>query len=144
MKYLSSGPADLMWAAVRRFTTFRMLAARGEFYEPIPVADLEHILHLVGEARAQVDASTAILRALLVVSVAEMDKDKDAAIKIRHAGCSKRARRPMKRPGKPCLRFPWISRKQAPRKALRRKHGITFFARHSGKRRLRSASNAAN
>ena len=81
---LTSGAADLMWEAVRKFTAFRMLAARNEEYDPAPVADLDHIQQLIIEARKRVDAGTMILRRLLVVSVAEMDPQKDAAIKAGH------------------------------------------------------------
>jgi len=80
---LAVGPADLMWAATQKFTAFRMLAARNEKYQPAAVADLEHIEHLIEEARKRVDAGTTILRRLLVVSAVELDRSKDAAIKSR-------------------------------------------------------------
>jgi len=80
---LNSGPADLMWTAARRFATFRMLASRNEHYEPAAVADLDHIQELLIETRKRVDASTKILRRLLVVSVVDFDPRKDALTKIR-------------------------------------------------------------
>jgi hypothetical protein len=80
---LTIGPADLMWAAVQKFTAFRMLAARTEKYQPASVADLEQLQRLIEEARKQVDAGTTILRRLLVVSAVELDRDKDAAVKAR-------------------------------------------------------------
>jgi hypothetical protein len=78
---LTAGPADLMWAASQKFTTFRMLAARNGTYQPAPVADLERMQLLIAEARRRVDAGTAILRRLLVVSAVDMDRNKDANIK---------------------------------------------------------------
>jgi len=80
---LNSGPADLMWVAARRFATFRMLASRNEHYEPAPVVDLDHIQQLLVETRKRVDASTKILRRLLVVSVVDFDPRKDALTKSR-------------------------------------------------------------
>ncbi len=79
---LNSGRADLMWVAARRFATFRMLASRNEHYEPAPVVDLDHIQQLLVETRKRVDASTRILRRLLVVSVVDFDPRKDALTKI--------------------------------------------------------------
>jgi hypothetical protein len=60
-----------------------MLAARGEKYQAVAAADLEHLQDLIEQARKQVDAGTSILRRLLVVSAAEMDRNKDAAVKAR-------------------------------------------------------------
>jgi hypothetical protein len=80
---LNSGPADLMWAAARKFATFRMLASHNERYEPAPVADLDHIQKLLVETRKRVDASTKILRRLLVVSAVDFDPQKDALTKAR-------------------------------------------------------------
>jgi hypothetical protein len=78
---LTVGPADLMSAAAQKFTTFRMLAARNQTYQPASVADLERMQLLIGEARRRVDAGTTILRRLLVVSAVDMDRNRDAAIK---------------------------------------------------------------
>ncbi len=72
-----------MWAATQKFTSFRMLAARNEKYAPPAVGDLEHIQALLVEARKRVDAGTAILRRLLVVSAAEIDRNNDANTKLR-------------------------------------------------------------
>jgi hypothetical protein len=80
---LTIGPAGLMCAAAQKFTSFRMLAARSEKYQPAPVADLDRIQHLLEEARKRVDAGTRILRGLLVVSAVELDRNKDAEIKAR-------------------------------------------------------------
>ena len=76
--------ADLMLAATRRFTAFRMLAAREPGYDPPPVQDLEQIQKLIAEARRRSDASSAVLRRLLQVSVNEIDQRRDAAAKDRH------------------------------------------------------------
>jgi hypothetical protein len=81
---LSSGPADLMWAATRKFAAFRMLAARNETYEPGVLADLDRVERLVLEARKRVDASVNTPRRLLVISVAELDPLQDAVLKSRH------------------------------------------------------------
>jgi hypothetical protein len=80
---LTIGPADLMSAAVQKFASFRMLAARSEEFQPAPVTDLDHIQQLLGEARKRVDASTRLLRRLLVVPAAEVDQARDAAAKAR-------------------------------------------------------------
>ena len=80
---LNSGPAYLMWVAARRFATFRMLASRNEHYQPAPAVDLDHIQQLLVETRKRVDASTKILRRLLVVSVVDFDPRKDALTKAR-------------------------------------------------------------
>jgi len=81
---LIGGPPDVTWSAIRRFVSFRMLAARNEEYAPAPVADLDRIQQLILEARKRVDASTAALRRLLVVSVADFDPHNDAVMKARH------------------------------------------------------------
>jgi len=60
-----------------------MLASRNEHYEPAPVADLDHIQQLLVETRKRVDASTRILRRLLVVSAVDFDPQKDALTKTR-------------------------------------------------------------
>src|SRR5580658_6239080 len=56
---LTAGPADMMSAASQKFTTFRMLAARNETYQPAAAAGLERMQFLIGEARRRVDAGTA-------------------------------------------------------------------------------------
>jgi hypothetical protein len=83
---LIGGPPDITWAAIRKFTSFRMLTARkdGGTAEPAAAADLERIQQLILEARKQVDASTATLRRLLVVSVVDFDPREDAAVRARH------------------------------------------------------------
>jgi hypothetical protein len=80
---LTIGPAGLMCAAAQKFTSFRMLAARGEKYQPAAAADLDRTQRLIEEARKRVDAGTTILRRLLVVSAVELDRNKDAEIKAR-------------------------------------------------------------
>ena len=80
---LNSGPADVMWTAVRKFAVFRMLAARNEAYQPLVLADLERVERLIVEARKRVDASTKTPRRLLIVSVAELDPHQDAVLKAR-------------------------------------------------------------
>lgn len=84
---LIGGPPDITWAAIRKFTSFRMLALRKDGSaapEPAAAADLEHIEQLVVETRKRVDASTATLRRLLVISVADFDPREDAAEKAGH------------------------------------------------------------
>jgi len=84
---LIGGPPDITWAAIRKFTSFRMLAVRENDKaapEPAAAADLEHIQQLIIEARKRVDASTATLRRLLVISVADFDPREDATAKARH------------------------------------------------------------
>jgi hypothetical protein len=83
---LIGGPPDITWAAIRKFTSFRMLAVRQDATAPEPAAaaDLEHIQQLIIEARKRVDASTATLRRLLVVSVVDFDPREDAAVKASH------------------------------------------------------------
>jgi hypothetical protein len=84
---LIGGPPDIAWAAIRKFTSFRMLALRrdgGAAPEPAAAADAERIEQLVIEARKRVDAGTATLRRLLVISVADFDPREDAAEKASH------------------------------------------------------------
>jgi hypothetical protein len=81
---LTGAPADLISETVRKFTAFRMLAARSGNYEPAPVADMDQIRNLILESRERVEASTAVLRRLLVVSVKDLDPHRDANIRIRH------------------------------------------------------------
>jgi hypothetical protein len=81
---LIGGPPDVTWSAIRKFVSFRMMVARNEEYAPGPVADLEHIQQLIVEARKRVDASSSVLRRLLVVSVTDFDIHNVAAVKARH------------------------------------------------------------
>jgi hypothetical protein len=81
---LTSGPAGIAYEAVRRLAAFRMLAARNEHYNPAPVADIEHIEDLIAEARDRAEASTAVLRRLLLVSVKDIDPRRDAEMKKWH------------------------------------------------------------
>src|SRR5580704_2798104 len=84
---LIGGPPDITWAAIRKFTSFRMLALRRDGRatpEPAAAADLERIEQLIIETRKRVDASTATLRRLLVISVVDFDPREDAAEKTGH------------------------------------------------------------
>ena len=78
---LTIGPADLMFAAIRKLATFRMLVARNARFQPAPAVDLDHIQKLLEESRQRVDASTSILRSLLLVPAAELDWTRVAAVK---------------------------------------------------------------
>jgi hypothetical protein len=83
---LIGGPPDVTWAAIQKFVSFRMLAARREG-KPVldqAVVDLERIEQLILETRQRVEASTPILRQLLIVSVADFDQRKDAVMKPKH------------------------------------------------------------
>ena len=84
---LIGGPPDITWAAIRKFTSSRMLAVRRDDKaapEPVAAADLKRIEQLIIEARKRVDGSTATLRRLLVISVADFDPREDAAEKASH------------------------------------------------------------
>lgn len=81
---LIGGPPEVTWGAIRKFVAFRMMAARRPEYAPELAADLERIQQLILETRKRVDASSATLRRLLVVSVADFDPQNDAAMKTRH------------------------------------------------------------
>ena len=80
----TSGPAGITYDAVRRLAAFRMLAARNEHYHPAPVKDIERIEDLIAEAHNRAEASTAVLRSLLIVSVNDIDPRRDAEMKKRH------------------------------------------------------------
>jgi hypothetical protein len=85
---LTGGSPDVTWAAIRKFTSFRMLAVRRKddkgATEPAAAADVERIEQLIIEARKRVDASTATLRRLLVISAVDFDPREDAAEKASH------------------------------------------------------------
>ncbi len=72
---LIGGPPEVTWAGIQKFVSFRMMAARadGQQIDEPAAVDLEHIQQLIVETRKRVDASTTILRRLLVVSVADFD-----------------------------------------------------------------------
>ncbi len=72
---LIGGPSDVTWAAIRKFVSFRLMAAAhaGMPVRDAAAADLEHIQNLILEIGKRVDASTPLLRSLLVVSVADLD-----------------------------------------------------------------------
>jgi hypothetical protein len=83
---LIGGPPDVTWAAIQKFVSFRMLAARreGKPVQDPAVADVERIEQLILETRRRVEASTPVLRRLLIVSVADFDLQNDAGMKPRH------------------------------------------------------------
>lgn len=81
---LASGPLDTMFSAVRKLAAFRILASRSETYNPVALADMDRIQQLIVEARSKVDASTAILRRLLVVPVQELDRRSEAPLRASH------------------------------------------------------------
>jgi hypothetical protein len=83
---LIGGPPDVTWASIQKFVSFRMLAAHreGDGIRDPAVADLERIQQLILETRQRVEASTPILRRLLIVSVADFDPRNDAGMKPRH------------------------------------------------------------
>jgi hypothetical protein len=80
---LIGGPSDVTWDAIQKFVSFRMLAVRreGKQMDNPAAADLERIEQLILETRKRVEASTPILRRLLIVSVADFDARNDAAMK---------------------------------------------------------------
>jgi hypothetical protein len=80
----NSGPAGISYDAVRRLAASRMLAAGNDHYHPAPVADIERIEDLIAEARDRAEASTAVLRQLLIVSVKDIDPRRDAEMKKLH------------------------------------------------------------
>jgi hypothetical protein len=83
---LIGGPPDVTWAAIQKFVSFRMLAARREgkpAHDPA-VVDLERIEQLILETRQRVEASAPVLRRLLIVSVADFDPHNDAGMKPTH------------------------------------------------------------
>ncbi len=81
---LNSGQADVIVTALRKLVAFRMLAARGGSYQPAAAADADRIQKLIAESRQRVDASSSVLRRLLVVSVNDMNRNADAQVKVRH------------------------------------------------------------
>lgn len=81
---LASGQADLIQATLRKFVAFRMLAARGDSYQPAAAADMDRIQELIAESRKRVEASSAVLRRLLVVSINQINRADDAQVKVRH------------------------------------------------------------
>jgi hypothetical protein len=70
---LNDGQADVMHAATRKFMLARMMAARSEEYQPIPLADSDQVEKLIAAARERVEAGDTIMRRLGVVSVKELN-----------------------------------------------------------------------
>jgi hypothetical protein len=81
---LIGGQADVMQAATRKFMLARMMAARSEEYQPIPLADADQIENLIGEARKRAEAGDAMMRRLGVVSVRNLNPRSSAEWKLRH------------------------------------------------------------
>lgn len=79
------GPADVMWTAVRKLVAFRLLAVRGwqPGNAPAALRDMDRIQDLILEARRRVDASTVVLRRLLVVPAAQLDRSKEAVARAK-------------------------------------------------------------
>jgi hypothetical protein len=81
---LSNGPADIMWAGVRRFFAARMLGAGGSRYQPSALAEMDRLQELILDAKIRMDATREVIRRLLVVSVRELNSQKEAEWKARH------------------------------------------------------------
>lgn len=81
---LNSDRADIMQTTLRKFVAFRMLAARAGSYQPAAAADIDRIQQLIAESRKLVDASSPVLRRLLVVSVNDLNPVDDARVKLAH------------------------------------------------------------
>ena len=83
---LIGGPSDVTWAAIRKFVSFRLMAAvhAGVPIHDAAAADLERIQNLILEIGKDVDASAPVLRSLLVVSVADLDPHSDLGAKAGH------------------------------------------------------------
>ena len=75
---LNNGAADVMWTTARKFAVVRMLASRNETYKPPALAELDRMQLLLAETRQRVNASTALIRRLMVISHADLDLHKDA------------------------------------------------------------------
>lgn len=81
---VTTGQADVIQSALRKSVAFRMLGARGGTYQPEAAADMDRIQDLIAEERRRVEASSAVIRRLLVVSVNDIDRNADAQVKLRH------------------------------------------------------------
>ena len=82
---LNSGQADVVQTSLRKAVAFRMLAARSESWQPAAAADIDRIQALIAESRRRVEASSAVLRRLLVVSIDEINTGDDTQAKLCHA-----------------------------------------------------------
>lgn len=81
---VDAAASEGMQAAVRKFVTFRILAARGaESHSPV-LADLDELQRLILQARQCALDSTAVLRSLAVVPVIDLDHREEAQVKARH------------------------------------------------------------
>ena len=75
---LNTGQADIMWAAARKFATFRMLAARDTSLTAPALMEFDRLQRLLGETSALVKAGGALARRQMVVSSADLDLSKEA------------------------------------------------------------------
>jgi len=82
---LTSGPADIMWAGVRKLFAARMLAARGAGYQLPALAEMDRLEKLIGEARDLADTSQPIVRGLLLVSARDLNTRSEGEWKSKHA-----------------------------------------------------------
>src|SRR5579863_6895128 len=83
---LIGGPSDITWAAIRKFMAFRLMAATqaGMPVRDAAAADLARIQQIILEIGKCVDASTPLLRSLLVVSVADLEQRGESTAKAGH------------------------------------------------------------
>ncbi len=75
---LNTGQADVMWAAARKFATFRMLAARDTSLPAPALMEFDRLQLLLGETSALVKAGSALALRQMVVSSADLDLSKEA------------------------------------------------------------------
>jgi hypothetical protein len=81
---LNGGQADVVQAANRKLFAARMMAAHRKGYEPAPLADIDHIQALIGEARSRIDAGNEIMKKLFVVSAKDLNPRTYAEQKAKH------------------------------------------------------------
>jgi hypothetical protein len=81
---LNGGQADVVQTAIRKLFAARMIAARRPGYEPVPLADSDHIQALIAEARSRIDAGNDLVRRLFVVPAKELNPRTFAEQKARH------------------------------------------------------------
>jgi hypothetical protein len=75
---LNTGQADVMWAAARKFATFRILAARSNGYTPPALLEFDRLQVLLAETKARVNTATVLVRNQMVIASADLDLHKDA------------------------------------------------------------------
>jgi hypothetical protein len=81
---MNGGPSDLLQDNIRKCFAFRTLASRNGRNDPRSLADLDELQDLMREARSRVAASNSLLKRLLVVSVRDIDRQRDLQVKGRH------------------------------------------------------------